>query len=62
MINSTNLVKELFSKTDQKIFHENNEFQAKTRIYFPSYELKNSKGEENHLYFQINLAKHLKRL
>jgi hypothetical protein len=36
MTNSTNLVKELFSKTTPKRFHGNNEFQLKTRIYFPS--------------------------
>jgi hypothetical protein len=49
MTNFTNLVKELFSKTVPKRFHGNNEFQPKTRIYFPSYELKIQIGKEKHL-------------
>jgi hypothetical protein len=34
--NSTNLVKELFSKPDPTRFQGNNEIQPETRIYLPS--------------------------
>jgi hypothetical protein len=36
MTNSTNLVKELFSKTDPTRFPGNNEIQPKIRISLPS--------------------------
>jgi hypothetical protein len=61
MTNSTNLVKELFSKVDPTKFQGNNKIEPKIRILLPSWELKNPKSEETHLKLQISFAKHLKK-
>jgi hypothetical protein len=41
--------KNFSQKTDPTRFRGNNKIQSRTRIYLPSYELKNPKNKEKHL-------------
>jgi hypothetical protein len=59
---STNLVKELFSKTDPTRFQGNNEIQPKNKNIFTFLGAQKSKERREYLQLQINLVKQLRRL